>query len=100
GKSLLASIQEKDASPYIIFQVSMGGEMRTVTSPPATGQVESNGDWLPAVSPDGQTVAFSRFLNVSDFYMSRVTDGEARRLTNDSRRFMYGLVWMNNSEIV
>jgi Tol biopolymer transport system component len=107
GKSLLASIQAKDisfrvesldmnASPYVIFQVSMGGEMRKV-SPPATGQYA---DLLPAVSPDGLTLAFGRYVNGSDLYVSPVTGGEARRLTNDLRRFTYGQVWINNREIL
>lgn len=100
GKSLLASIQEKDASPYSIFQVSLGGEMRKVTSPSATGQVALAGDRFPAVSPDGQTVAFERYVNAApDLYVSPVTGGEPRRLTHDLRQ-MDGLVWINNREIL
>jgi Tol biopolymer transport system component len=100
GKSLLASIQETRASPYSIFQVSMSGEMRKVTSPPATGQVEVAGDRSPAVSPDGQTVAFERHANAApDLYVSPVTGGEARRLTNDLRQ-MGGLLWINTREIL
>jgi Tol biopolymer transport system component/tRNA A-37 threonylcarbamoyl transferase component Bud32 len=100
GKSLLASIQEKDAAPYTIFQVSMDGEMRKVTSPLATGQVALAGDRFPAVSPDGQTVAFERYVNAAaDLYVSPVTGGEPRRLTHDLRQ-MGGLVWINNREIL
>ena len=84
GKSLLASIQETYASPSRIFQVSMGGEMRRVTSPPATGSVMASGDWDPAVSPDGQTVAFSRFL-LARCVRALGNGGQARRLTNDLR---------------
>jgi serine/threonine protein kinase len=95
GKSLLASIQEKNATPSSIFQVSMDGEMRKVTSLSAIGP----GDGQPAVSPDGQTVAFIRYGNLSDLYVSPVAGGEARRLTNELQ-LINGLVWINNREIL
>ena len=99
GKSLLASIQEKDAGRYTIFQVSMGGEMRKVTSPPATAQVAQGDDSFPAVSPDGQTVAFVRSVDITALYVSPITGGEARRLTDDLRS-INGPVWINNREIL
>ncbi len=41
------------------------GEKRRLTSPPESGE----GDWGPAFSPDGHTLAFSRWTRSSDLYL-------------------------------
>lgn len=57
----------------------------------------------PAVSPDGRMVAFIRgddsFLSTDQIYLKMLPDGEAKRLTNDSRP-KYGLAFSpDGSEI-
>jgi eukaryotic-like serine/threonine-protein kinase len=76
------------------------GETHSLTSPPA----DSYTDWYPAVSPNGQTVAFSRSAgyHVSDIYLLDLTEdlqpkGEPRRLTS-LKGFSYGPAWTPNAQ--
>jgi serine/threonine protein kinase len=79
------------------------GETHSLTSPPA----DSYADWSPAVSPNGQTVAFSRSAgyHVSDIYLLDLTadlkpQAEPRRLTF-LKGFCYGPTWTpNGREII
>jgi Tol biopolymer transport system component len=71
------------------------GETRTLTSPP-TGSFPDSG---PAVSPDGRTVAFTRFLSfsVEQIYLLDLTEdlklkGGPRQLTS-SKDFSYEPAW-------
>jgi serine/threonine protein kinase len=95
GKSLLVSLHEKQAVPRAIFQVSLAGEMRKLTTPP---QSSLFGDSDSAVSPDGQSIAFSRALSTQALFVSQVMGGEPRRLTNE--REIHGAVWINAREIL
>ena len=62
---------------------------QTLTSPPAG----SSGDFNPAFSPDGLSVAFVRQASGGgDVYVAPVTGGEPRRLTFDNS-FLTGLTW-------
>jgi Tol biopolymer transport system component len=65
-------------------------EKRRLTLPPA----QYVGDWWPAFSPDGKTVAFVRQIDEwrSDIYFVSVDGGEPRRLTLDST-WLQGLDW-------
>ena len=66
------------------------GEKRRLTSPPA----QYLGDWFPAFSPDGQTLAFTRSSSegAADVYVLPVAGGEPRRLTFDNT-WTVGPVW-------
>jgi len=78
-----------------IFTIAIGsGKLDRLTTPP--GQET---DQLPAISPDGQNVAFLRYLTHYDLYVSPVKGSEVRRLTKDGR-FIWGLVWADNREIL
>jgi Tol biopolymer transport system component len=73
----------------------MTGERRRLTSPP----VQSNGDYSPAISPDGRTLAFVRWTNSSwqDLFvlpLSRdlLPSQEPRRLT-DLHRIIDTVTW-------
>jgi serine/threonine protein kinase/WD40 repeat protein len=78
-----------------LYQVSVGtGEMRRLTTPPGGGV-----DVDPAVSPDGQRVAFVRYDNQEDLYILRLAGGEVRRLTRE-RRYLSAPVWANGLEII
>jgi Tol biopolymer transport system component/DNA-binding winged helix-turn-helix (wHTH) protein len=57
GRRLLISWKDKEGEPYGLFWVSLDtGEKQRITSPPSG----TSGDLWCAISPDGQTVAFSR----------------------------------------
>jgi Tol biopolymer transport system component/DNA-binding winged helix-turn-helix (wHTH) protein len=65
-------------------------EQRRLMSPPA----QYFGDWHPAFSPDGQTLAFTRWIRygVCDIYLVPVRGGEPKRLTSDNKE-IGGLAW-------
>ncbi len=78
------------------------GETRSLTSPPT----KSSSDSVPAVSPDGRTVAFSRELSEGwAIYLLELTEdlkpkGTPRRLTS-LKGASVGLVWSpNGREII
>jgi Tol biopolymer transport system component/predicted Ser/Thr protein kinase len=65
-------------------------EKRRLMSPPA----QSVGDWHPVFSPDGQTLAFTRWIRegVCDIYLVPIRGGEPKRLTFDNLD-KRGLAW-------
>jgi Tol biopolymer transport system component/DNA-binding winged helix-turn-helix (wHTH) protein len=80
--ALVVADQNSPEEPFHIIRLSIDtGETRQLTSPPP----RSSGDLRPVVSPDGQTLAFTRGLAPapSDIYVLPVTGGEPRRVTFD-----------------
>ena len=72
GKSLVVSDKGESQEPFALFLVSIDtGERLRLTSPPASVR----GDDCPAFSPDGRTLAFSRFVDfgLSDLYLLSVS---------------------------
>jgi len=97
GKFLAMPDRDSAHVPDGIFLVSVDtGEKQRLTSPP----VESWGDWSPALSPDGRTLAFIRVAaasGASDIYLLTLTETrkparEPQRLTFDER-FIVALDW-------
>ena len=84
---------------YSIFLVSLAsGEKRALTSPPDGGF----GVYDPAISPDGQTLAFVRWNSgtEADLYVSPLAGGAPERLTADNTGIL-GVAWTQGSrEIV
>ena len=83
GAWLAVRDSNSPSEPPSIFLVAREtGEKRKLTSPPAA----AHGDRSPAISPDGKTVAFVRFISsgVGDLYLIPIAGGEARRLTFDN----------------
>ena len=76
--------------PGIFLASVETGEKRRLTSPPA----QYLGDWFPAFSPDGRTLAFTRSSSegTADVYLVPVVGGEPRRLTFDNT-WTVGPVW-------
>jgi hypothetical protein len=76
---------------YRVYFVSVANlEEREFTSPSARYFADTD----PAFSPDGQTLAFTRWADVivGDIYLQPVAGGKARRLTSDGK-VIAGLAW-------
>jgi Tol biopolymer transport system component/DNA-binding winged helix-turn-helix (wHTH) protein len=97
GKFLVVVDRESEATPFNISVVSIEtGKKRRLFCPsePSTGVMAL------AVSPDGQSVAFSqiiwhqaeRGINQSELYTVSILGGEPKRLTFD-RSFVSGMGW-------
>jgi Tol biopolymer transport system component len=95
GSFLAAATKGAPEEPYSIFLFSVEtGERRKLTSPPPGSQ----GDFRPAVSPDGKTLAFERRAGRSgaaDLYRVSVEGGEPERLTFDNA-YITSLAWTAN----
>ena len=83
-RELVVAERSSPGDPFALFLLSTeSGEKRRLTSPPA----KSLGDFGPAFSPDGRSLAFVRALRflVSDIYLLDLADltrkGEPKRLT-------------------
>ncbi|MGI8785802.1 MAG: protein kinase domain-containing protein [Acidobacteriota bacterium] len=92
GKFLAFSDRSAPQAPVSLFVLSVDRlEKRKLTSPPeqpsdrhvAMDRTESVRDLAPAISPDGETVAFYRLTSGStgDIYLVPFAGGEPRRLT-------------------
>lgn len=84
--------QLSDAQPpSTLVELSLKDRsVRTLTSPPKGW----DGDWSPAISPDGKELAFVRGPSRSslDIYVMSLPDGRPRQLTHDGR-LIVGLTW-------
>jgi Tol biopolymer transport system component len=88
GRWLIIADKDSADGPFKLFAVSpTTGERRPLTSPPP----KSPGDLYPAFSPNGRTLAFSRFTgnNVSDLWALPLSDDlratkEPQRITSES----------------
>jgi Tol biopolymer transport system component/DNA-binding winged helix-turn-helix (wHTH) protein len=95
-RRLVVSARTPGDGPPALFLISPDtGERRRLTSPP----VASNGDFSPAISPDGRTLAFLRWTNSSwqDLFILPLTRDmlpaqEPVRLT-DLHRIVDTLAW-------
>ena len=88
GKLLAFSDRASSNQPTSIYLVSLDSlTFRKLTSPGLPG------DYNPAFSPDGKTLAFNRgSQGVTSIYTLPVTGGEERRLIAGSQ-FGWGLAW-------
>jgi Tol biopolymer transport system component/DNA-binding winged helix-turn-helix (wHTH) protein len=87
GNSLVISHEDARKGPAALFVVAIDtGENRRLTSPPPEAIGNESGDTNPTFSPDGQTLAFIRTIDLRpELYLLRVSDavqpvGEAKRI--------------------
>ena len=81
-----------------LFVISIEtGRKTRLTSPPEP----SIGDGWPAVSPDGNTVAFARYSQdtSANVYLVPLNGGEPRQLTAD-KASIFGLAWTPDADLV
>jgi Tol biopolymer transport system component len=90
GRSILTRQGRAAGRPAGIVQVFLDTLERRQLTQPASGE----GDWSFAVSPDGKTLAFTRFLRngVADLYVVPMDGGEPQRRTDWDCAFG-GVLW-------
>jgi Tol biopolymer transport system component len=91
GRTLAVVDRQESGQPLSLFLIDVAsGERRRLTTPPHNWL----GDSCPAFSPDGKSLAFVRTSSVSvqDIYLTALSGGEPRRLTQDNRR-IFGMAW-------
>ncbi|MGE5815769.1 MAG: TolB family protein, partial [Acidobacteriota bacterium] len=75
-------------------------DAQPLTDPPPAPQLAGPGDFLPALAPDGRTVAFVRETHEGrDIFLLDLVTRIARRLTRDHRRIS-GLTWSPDGQAV
>jgi len=86
GQNLFVADRVSESRPEVaLFQISVEtGARRQVTFPP-----EGAGDWMPAVSPDGQTLGYARVVENGrgDVWAVPLGGGRSRRLTDTNDVF-------------
>jgi Tol biopolymer transport system component/DNA-binding winged helix-turn-helix (wHTH) protein len=95
GKSLVIPDKRSAEEPLGLFLLSVEtGEKRRLTTAPAG----SLGDYYPAFSPDGKSLAFVRAprWSTDDLYVLMLSGGEPRRLSFDNLTIT-GLSWTPDS---
>ena len=98
GSWMAAAWRPNRGASTSIYRVGTDGETTLLTRPP-DGWF---GDIDPAVSPDGETVAFVRSSvsgHEQDVYLVAAGGGEPRRLTFD-RKPVRGLAWRDSERLV
>ena len=98
GKLLAFSGKETPQEPNSIYLLTIeNGQKRRLTSPPA----QYVGDTRAAFSPDGQTLAFTRWVEtgITDVHLVPTGGGEPRRLTSDNQA-MNGVAWSDDGRVV
>ncbi len=76
--------------------VELSLNTRTV-QPLTRPRVDWNGDWMPAISPDGTMLAFARSAERStrDIFVMKLPDGTPHQLTSDAHMIL-GLTWTSD----
>ena len=86
GQNLFVTDRVSESRPEVaLFEISVEtGARRQVTFPP-----EGAGDWMPAVSPDGQTLGYARVVENGrgDVWAVPLAGGRTRRLTDTNEVF-------------
>jgi len=99
GKFLAVSDRANDGEPNHLSLISVTTGRKTPFTSPKAGDV---GDYFPAFSPDGRTLAFVRETNQrgsSDIYAQNLANGSFKRVTFDSS-IITGLAWISKRQLL
>jgi Tol biopolymer transport system component len=90
GQALIAVMRAPKQPSWLAAVPASGGEPKKITSPPEG----SDGDSLPAVSPDGMSIAFMRRSGPDggDIWVCDPSGGSLRRVTFDDHP-VRGIAW-------
>lgn len=90
-QTLLLADRPDPGDPIALFRVDVATGARSRITSPAAGSV---GDQLPAVSPDGRSIAFRRssIPGVSEVFVANRDGTEARQFTRDHSTVL-GVAW-------
>jgi serine/threonine protein kinase len=103
GESLALVGRKHQDGPHVIFRLSVEtGEMQALTFP----DERSGGDYFPAISPDGQSLAFTRLPSrwippYPSLYVAALSAkapaGQPKRLKTREDDGFAGIAWTSNS---
>jgi serine/threonine protein kinase/Tol biopolymer transport system component len=97
GKSIVVADNREQFGPDALYEFPLDGSpSRKLTSPEAN----SEGDSLPAFSPDGRTLAFVRTGNSRGSGRLYVFEHGSPRLVLSQQEAIDGLSWLSNQQLV
>ncbi len=101
GNALVFSTRGASSEAYHLAALDLATlDVRPLTRQPAAPGLASQGDSLPAVSPDGRTVAFARETEEGrDLFLLDLQSGVERQLTRDRSR-IFGITWAPDGKTV
>ena len=101
GNALLFAARRTPTGPFHLAALDLATlELQFLTTPPPAPQLGAPGDFLPAVSHDGRTVAFIRETHEGrDVFLLDLATRVERRLTRDHHRIS-GLTWAPDGKAV
>jgi serine/threonine protein kinase/Tol biopolymer transport system component len=101
GNALLFSTRSASTGPFHLAALDLTTlQARLLTKPPPAPQLGAPGDFLPAIAPDGRTVAFIRETHEGrDVFLLDLATSRESRLTRDHHR-LSGLTWAPDGKAV
>jgi serine/threonine protein kinase/Tol biopolymer transport system component len=101
GNALLFAAQPAAGGPFHLAALNLARlDLRLLTQPPPAPQLRAPGDFLPAVAPDGRTIAFVRETHEGrDIFLLDTGTGTERRLTTEHHRIS-GITWAPDGKAV
>jgi Tol biopolymer transport system component/serine/threonine protein kinase len=99
--ALLFAARPATSGPFRLAALDLATlDVRLLTNPPPAPQLRGPGDFLPAVGPDGRTIAFVRETHEGrDVFLLDTVKGVESRLTHEKHRIA-GLTWAPDGKAI